>query len=349
MKKKLLVIFIILMVGALHAVTILLDHHGILEGEIKNVTENMPNTSKLIVGGCLPSISPDVLGQFEIYHTFSPRSIESLDAVLRLDSKMCKLGYPNKSVYDSQDSIDEEATARDRFEKAKKGYKVRIAEGCLGTCTYCMIKKATGLLRSESIWDILPQIEKAVKQEEKTIMLMAGDTGAYGQDIGTNFATLLGEIMGLTGNFQIYVHDFGVNWLINRLPHYIKVFEEAEMRERIGGVTFPIQSGSNNVLQLMRRRYNREDVISTLKSIKKNSFDIGTHVMVGFPGEMEKDFDDTLNLLNEVDFDFITCFPYSENPLALSASLPNKISRELVEKRLEKIIQLLGSKVKVIK
>lgn len=318
--------------------------------KIKDVTEKMPDTSKLIVGGCLPSISPDVLEQFDIYHTFSPRSIESLDLVLGLDFKTGKISYPNKSVYDNQDLIDVEATtARDRFEKAKEGYKVRIAEGCLSKCTYCVIREATGSLRSESIDNIISQIVGGVKQEEKTIMLMAGDTGAYGQDIGTNFATLLGEIVKLKGDFQIYIHDFGVNWLINRLPSYLKVFEEAEMRDRIGGVTLPIQSGSNKVLQLMRRRYNREDTISTLKAIKKYSFDIGTHIMIGFPGEMKKDFDDTLNLLSEVDFDFITSFPYSENPRAMSASLPKKVFREIVEKRLEKITHLLGSKVKVIK
>jgi len=317
--------------------------------EIKNVIANMSDSSKLIIGGCIPSISPDVLGQFDIYYTFSPRSIESLDTVLRLDSMIGEITYPNKSIYDNQASVDGEATARDRFEQAKDGYKVRIAEGCLSKCTYCMIREATGLLSSKSIDNIISQIEEGVKQEEKTIMLMAGDTGAYGKDIGTNFATLLGEIVKLEGDFQIYIHDFGVNWLINRLPSYLKVFEEAEMRERIGGVTLPIQSGSNNVLQLMRRRYNKEDTISALKAIKNYSFDIGTHIMVGFPGEMEKDFDDTLNLLGEVDFDFVTCFPYSENPRAMSASLPNKVSRELVEKRLEKIIHLLGSKVKVIK
>lgn len=316
--------------------------------KIQKVSEKMSDSSKLIVGGCLPSISPDLLEQFEIYHTFSPRSIESLDAVLGLDSSIGNTDHPNKSVYDHT-SDDEETTARDRFEQAKNGYKVKIAEGCLSACNYCMIREATGLLRSESIDHIISQVEKGIKQYEKTIMLMAGDTGAYGKDIGTNFATLLGEIVNLQGDFKIYVHDFGINWLINDLPNHLKVFEDAEMKEKIGGMTLPIQSGSNNVLKLMGRKYGKEDAIFTLKEIKKFSFDIGTHIMVGFPGEAEENFNETISLLNEIDFDFVTCFPYSENPRAVSASLPNKVSERIVEERLERITHLFGSKVKVMK
>ena len=129
----------------------------------------------------------------------------------------------------------------------------------------------------------------------------------------------------------------------------MNVFEDAEIRERIGGVTLPIQSGSNNILRLMRRKYNREDAISALKAIKRYSFDIGTHIMVGFPSETDADFNDTIGLLNEINFDFVTCFPYSENPRAVSASLPNKVSEMVIEERLDRMAHLFGSKVKVIR
>jgi len=83
--------------------------------EIRNIANMMPESSKLVVGGCLPSISPDVLKEFDVYHTFSPRSIETLILPLGLDTTIKPTAYPNKFIYDNSSSVSGEATARDRF------------------------------------------------------------------------------------------------------------------------------------------------------------------------------------------------------------------------------------------
>jgi MiaB/RimO family radical SAM methylthiotransferase len=318
--------------------------------EIERVADQMQESSKLNIRGCLPSISPNKLSKFRLYHTFTPRTIESLDDALKLDLPVSEVIRPNKSIYDVNSvGKNKELSARERFEKAKNGYKVVIADGCLGACSYCMIREATGRLKSKSLDEVIDQVKQGMKNKEATIMLMAGDTGAYGQDIGLNFVTLLRELVSLDGNSQLYLHDFGVNWLIKDLSSYLEVFELAEHKKRIGGMTIPIQSGSDYILSRMNRKYRRKDVIKALQCISHYSFNIGTHIMVGFPGETDADFDDTLDLVRQLSFDFVTCFPYSEHPRASSASLDNKVPIKVVEERIKKISRALESKVKVMR
>lgn len=317
--------------------------------EIERVSDQMREDSRLIIGGCLPSISPNKLSRFRPYHTFTPRTIESLDDALKLDLPVSDVNMPNKSIYDTNSTNeDEQFSARERFEKAKNGYKVVIADGCLGACSYCMIREATGMLKSKPLDEIVDQVKQGLKNREPTIMLMAGDTGAYGQDIGLDFVTLLREIISLDGDSRIYIHDFGVNWLIKDLQGYSEVFEQAEHKKRMSGMTIPIQSGSDYVLNRMNRKYRREDTIKALQCISRHSFDIGTHIMVGFPGETDANFEDTIDLLKQVNFDFVTCFPYSEHPHTNSASLDNKVLTKVVEERIRRISRLLKNKVKVI-
>jgi len=317
--------------------------------EIERVANLMRDGAKLMIGGCLPAISPEELSKFNIYHSFSPRTIESLDGVLDLDTKVVEVNSPNRSIFDEDYNLGGELSARKKFENAKDGYKVTIAQGCIGACSYCMIREATGGLESKPLDEVVEQIAQGVRDREQTIMLMAGDTGAYGQDIGTNLFTLLRRNLELPGSSQIYIHDFGVNWLIKDLNEYLGVFELAEKTKRIGGITFPVQSGSDSILKQMNRRYKREDVINALQLTKSFSFDIGTHIMVGFPSETDDDFDATLSLLTQIDFDFVTCFPYSEHPKAKSTTIRTKVDRTVVEERLTKISNLLSDKVKVIR
>lgn len=318
--------------------------------EIERVSDQMQEDSRLVIGGCLPSISPEKLSQFRIYHTFTPRTIESLNDALKLDLPVSDVITPNKSIYDANSiDWDEELSVRERFEKAKNGYKVVIADGCLGACSYCMIREATGMLKSKPLDELIEQVKQGIEKREPTIMLMAGDTGAYGQDMGLDFATLLRRMAELNGDSQIYIHDFGVNWLIKDLSGYLEVFELAEHKKRIGGMTIPIQSGSDYILSRMNRKYRREDTIQALQCISRYSFDIGTHIMVGFPGETDADFDDTIDLLKQVNFDFVTCFPYSEHPRANSASLDDKVPAKVVEERIKMISRALENKVKVIR
>jgi MiaB/RimO family radical SAM methylthiotransferase len=329
--------------------------------KIAAVSETMQKGATLLIGGCLPSISPAEIGQFSPHHTFSPRNIESLDAILSLTQSISAVTTPNHSIFDISKSSHSPTNrspdyhtspARERFERAKSGYKIIIAKGCLGSCSYCMIQEATGTLESAPMQSVLEQISAGNDAGEPSIMLLAGDTGAYGRDINMTLPRLLENAMALLeGSPQaspLFLHDFGVEWLSRDIAEYKQVFARAEPKHLIGGITFPIQSGSDRILQSMRRKYRRDDALASLITTKKYSFDIGTHIMVGFPGESEDDFQETIDLLERVRFDFITCFAYSENERAASAALPTKIPRTIVDERLARLSTRFGAAVKVI-
>ena len=317
----------------------------------RDVYSRIGDSAKVIVGGCLPSISPGRLAEYGVHKTISPRELESIDSMFgdMISVPMSEISYPNRSVFDNHaETSPDMQNPRDEYEIAKNGFKLRIDSGCLGNCSYCMIRSATGKLYSEPMEDLLKQFSAAVSNGEKTVMLMGGDTGAYGIDIGTNFFALLDNILGVPGDYNIFIHDFNVNWLIRDLERYHKLLQSSK-GSKIRAANFPIQSGSNKVLELMRRPYRVEEAVSALKATRNSSLiKMGTHVMVGFPGESEKDFDATLDMLDDVDFDFITCFPYSEHEGADSARLPGKVDRTTIESRIGRIPSHIKERVKVI-
>ena len=320
--------------------------------KLKDIARELPRASTMAVGGCLSSISPDSLTNLHVDVTFSPRNMESLDATFRLAVPMVDIPRPNRTGFDSQDeeSNTNRTSKREEYEAAKKGFKVVIDDGCLLSCSYCIIKKSTGKLQSVAPEIILRQIREGLSAGEKTIMLLGGDTGAYGRDTQTNLYSLLREITSIPGDFKLFIHDFNVNWLERDAEEYLSVFNSTN-GQKICGISFPIQSGSDRILSLMKRPYGAESATRVLKQVRLKAphISIGTHVMVGFPSESDKDFALTLHMLECVGFDFITCFPYSEHALANSATIPGKVAPEVVDSRLREIGDMFGDRIKVMR
>lgn len=324
--------------------------------KIDNTFSRMPSSAKLIIGGCLPKISPDKISGYEA-DTISPRNLDFLDSIFKnsISVPMSDIKYPNKSLFDlCSADYDSKTTMspRQEYESAKRGFKIKIDEGCLGACSYCMIKNATGKLKSRDLEEVIHQLEHGVSQGERTIMLMGGDTGAYGRDFGTDFPALLKKVIGVEGDYGLYIHDFNVNWLIEDFNRYLDIFELDEHEyHKIKSINFPIQSGSDKILRLMNRPYRTKEAIDALTFVRSNfpSIKLGTHIIVGFPSETEEDFSSTVKLLKNVDFDFVTCFPYSENAGARSAKISNKVSQSDVERRMNELSNMLQDKVKLIR
>lgn len=318
---------------------------------MKSIISIMGPQSRLIIGGCLPSISPERI-RCGVYATFSPRNMDSLDGIFNGKIRMAEIEDPNKSMFDTgYPTASRKLSPREEYDQAKFGFKIVIDQGCLLSCTFCKIKDATGRLQSVPLDSIVTQFQKAVDQKEPTIMLMGGDTGAYGYDIRTKFHNLLGKLITISGLYKIFIHDFNVNWLIRDENGYRQAFHEDRVTKHLGGINFPVQSGSDKILKLMKRPHTAEDAKSSLRKIKQDypHINVGTHLIVGFPGESEEDFGATLKLLEDVDFDFVSCFPYSEHETAKSAALPEKIDSDTINSRLEVIAGALGDRVKIIR
>ncbi len=320
--------------------------------KLADIARELPTGIKVTVGGCLPAISPSRLADYPIDGTFSPRDMESLDAKFHLPVLMENIFRPNISGFDPeiQNMHGLAASPREEYENSKRGFKIVIDDGCLLNCSYCMIKKATGKLKSVDQQVILRQIMEAVLRGERTIMLVGGDTGAYGKEIKTGLHHLLKDIASVPGDFRLFIHDFNVNWLIRDAEEYLAVFSSVN-GQRIRGISFPIQSGSDRILTLMKRLHKAESAARVLKLVRLNSphINLGTHIMIGFPSETNADFEATFGMLEYVGFDFITCFPYSEHPLADSAAITGKIEPEIVEARIARLSSVFGDRIKIMR
>jgi len=307
--------------------------------------------TRLVVGGCLPSISPQQMIGIRVAGTFSPRTMEDLDNFLGVDVRvsMSEIKDPNKSVYDGVTVMGGgQPSAREEYDRAKRGFKIRVNHGCLLNCTYCVIVKATGRLQSVPREEVVASFRDAVQRLEPSIMLMGGDTGAYGLDDGSNFADLLDELLTIQGAHRVFIHDFNVNWLLRDMPNYMRIL--LKRSQRLRGICLPIQSGSDNVLKRMKRPYKADEVMHALRWIRVNAPNIrlGTHMIAGFPGETDEDFNQSLSLLREIGFDFVTCFRYSEHPEAPSARLEPKVPEQTKLARLGRFRTLLGERANIL-
>jgi len=210
-----------------------------------------------------------------------------------------------------------------------------IATGCLNNCSYCATKFAKGKLRSFSEKEILDQIKKSKSHE---IYLTSQDNGAYGLDVGSNIVDLLKKIKNIAQQKIIRIG------MMN--PQYFLAFKE-ELIELLKDPHYysflhlPIQSGSQKVLDDMKRHYKIGDVVDSIKEIRKQIPDlcIETDIICGFPTEKEEDFEETKKILKEVEFDYVNVSKFSRRP-GIEANKYKPLPTEEVKKRSTEISAL---------
>ena len=320
---------------------------------VSEAARSKRDEARLLVGGCLPSISPERLERIDVDHVFSPRDMERLDEYLHqaITRNMRDVPIPNRSPYDvAVKEWTEGRTPRERYDRAKRGYKIVITHGCLGNCTFCVVRNATGRTASVPLHEVLEQVSAAVAGGESTIMLRGGDTGSYGCDTGSNLPQLLSRVLSLAERTPLFVHDCNVNWIIRDFQEYVELVGNHEHKRSWVSLNVPIQSGSDRILELMKRPYTTDVVVRVLAAFR-NEFpwiELGTHVMVGFPGETDSDFCYTLEMIEGIGFEFITCFPYSEHHDAGSANLPDKVPADVQKGRIAELVKRHGDLVKVV-
>jgi MiaB/RimO family radical SAM methylthiotransferase len=205
---------------------------------------------------------------------------------------------------------------------------ISIAQGCLGNCSYCVIKKAKGKIKSRKIIDILSDI-KQDNNTSKTVHLVADDCGCYGYDIGTNLFELLYKIQKEFPELSIDLNNLNPNWLEDSPKEYVKLFRDIN----INFVKIPFQSGSDKIIKNMNRNYNVKKVQRIISRIKKVSPKtlIMTHFIIGYPGE------DTIDFIKSISaskyFDYPLPFKYSKNKGTISSTLPNQKSELIISIR----------------
>jgi len=197
---------------------------------------------------------------------------------------------------------------------------IPICSGCMGECSYCVVKHARGGFYSYDQVQIVKQAKSAIRDGVKEIWLTAQDTGCYGKDIGSHLSTLLHEIVNLPGDFKIRVGMMNPNHVLNMLNDLIEVYKSDKIYKFLH---IPVQSGNNDVLKKMKRQYSADDFTQTVNKFRKEfqRITIATDIICGFPGESEKQFNDTMDLVNETRPDIINISRYWPRPHTSSEKL----------------------------
>lgn len=213
---------------------------------------------------------------------------------------------------------------------------VKVQDGCNAFCSYCIIPYVRGRVRSKNKEDVISEVTKLVSEGYKEIVLTGIHTGRYGIDIGTSLEELLYELVKIPNIYRIRLSSIEINEITPKIIELIKNNKVMAKHLHI-----PIQSGSNKILKLMNRRYNKEEFIDMVNNLKKiEDISLTTDLIVGFPNEKEEEFKETLSTLKEINFTKIHTFPYSRRKGTPAASMDNQVSPEIKKHRVHEIISL---------
>ena len=214
---------------------------------------------------------------------------------------------------------------------------VKIQDGCDNFCSYCIIPFVRGKCRSKDKDKVIEEITALVNNGYKEVVLTGIHTGSYGRDLDISFADLLNEIIKIKGLKRLRISSIEATELNEDILNILK-----NSNIIVDHLHIPLQAGSNEILKSMNRKYDLkyfEDKIAEIRSIRPD-ISITTDIIVGFPGETEELFKETLNTVKRINFSKVHVFPYSERKGTKSERLPNKIPSNIKKDYVKRLIEL---------
>ena len=223
---------------------------------------------------------------------------------------------------------------------------ISITYGCNNYCTFCIVPYVRGMERSVPLHEVVQDVRKYTEKGYKEILFLGQNVNSYGSDLADetdNFAKLLRESAKIEGDF----------WIKYVSPHPKDFTDEvidaiADNSKIARMLHLPLQSGSTKILNAMNRGYTKEEFITLAKKIKEKIPDIGltTDIIVGFPGETEEDFQDTMDVVNEVGFENAFMFMYSKRSGTPAATMAEQVTEQIKSERLQQLMRLQNYKAK---
>lgn len=308
--------------------------------------------SRLIATGCAAGIYTDAI----------KKDMPGLDYVVPWTGLAGIIGDLNAQDLESKipTSIFEEANYAE----------ITVARSCASKCTFCAIPKGRGVLKSYPIELIASTIQNITRgiavgridgvfngnvegNSPTSVTLLGEDVGAYGRDIGTSLVKLLRTLYTLEGDHLIKINVLNPWWFTtsHQRDGVLSdiICEGVSQNRLVPYFGLPLQSGSSRILSRMKRHYTAEEFEEMALSLKRRipELGLGTDVIVGFPGETEEDFKETSDLLERLPFAYYGLWGYTDVPGTESSGFPEKISREVIQERLEHLEALVARKVMV--
>ncbi len=306
-------------------------------GRIKHLKESKPN---IIVGVCGCMVQEEIIAD-EIKNkykwldiVFGTHNINELPKILANNLTNNKLELEVYSI--EGDIIENMPVKRDSKYKAW----VNIMYGCDKFCTYCIVPYTRGKQRSRTKENIIKEVEELKKQGYKEITLLGQNVNAYGKDLEVDYD--MSDLLEETAKTGIERVRFVTSHPWDFTDKMIDVI--AKYPNIMPYIHLPLQSGSNKILKLMGRRYTKEKYIDLYNKIKEKipNCSVTTDIIVGFPGETEEDFNDTLDVVNTCKYDSAFTFIFSPREGTPAAKMKDDTPLEIKEQRLYKLNDLIN-------
>lgn len=294
---------------------------------INRAKKNNP-AAIIIVMGCYSQVNAeDIDVDIVLGNKDKSKIVEIIEEYIKTKQK-------KKIIYDLT-KVDFEKMEITNFDSHTRAF-VKIQDGCNAFCSYCIIPYVRGRVRSKDPEDVIKEVTTLVEKGYKEKVLTGIHTGRYGTDINTNLEELLNKLVNIPNIYRIRLSSIEINEITPGIKELLK--ENKVMAKHLH---IPLQSGSNKILKLMNRRYNKEEFLSMVDNLRDiPDISLTTDLIVGFPNEGEEEFNETIDTLKKIGFIKIHTFPYSKRKGTPAAIMDNQVFPEEKKKRVHRILDL---------
>lgn len=294
---------------------------------INRAKKNNP-AAIIIVMGCYSQVNAeDIDVDIVLGNKDKSKIVEIIEEYIKTKQK-------KKIIYDLT-KVDFEKMEITNFDSHTRAF-VKIQDGCNAFCSYCIIPYVRGRVRSKDPEDVIKEVTTLVEKGYKEIVLTGIHTGRYGTDINTTLEELLNKLVNIPNIYRIRLSSIEINEITPGIKELLK--ENKVMAKHLH---IPLQSGSNKILKLMNRRYNKEEFLSMVDNLRDiPDISLTTDLIVGFPNEGEEEFNETIDTLKKIGFIKIHTFPYSKRKGTPAATMDNQVFPEEKKKRVHRILDL---------
>jgi len=292
---------------------------------IRRTHRNNPN-AKLVVSGCYSSLNKTITDEIEGIDLLIPNQ-DKEKLVDIATQKLNLLTMPSEATIPGETSL---------FKRGRQRAFIKIQDGCRYRCTYCIVTVARGSERSRTITDIVTEINNLTSQGIHEAVLTGVHVGGYGSDINSDLYELIKTILNETDLPRLRLASVEP-W---DLPD--KFFELFSNKRLMPHMHLPLQSGSDSVLKRMSRRCKTDDFKRLINYARSEvpDFNVTTDVIVGFPGETEQEWQESMGFISSAGFSHIHIFSYSEREGTKAAGLANQVSNDVKKMRSVELHQL---------
>lgn len=311
-------------------------------GALKYLKKKKPSLI-IAIGGCMtqqPGVMEKVKASYPFVDIiFGTHNLELfgnyLDERLATKKKILKVVDDSGKIYEGTSP----------FRTSYPNAWVNIMQGCNNFCTYCIVPYVRGREKSRSMEAIFSEVQKMVLLGYKEVTLLGQNVNSYGKDLGegVNFATLIDRLNEVRGDFRL---RFMTNHPKDLNEDLVKAV--ANNPHCCHSIHLPVQAGSDRILKAMNRRYTSKDYLDKVNLIRKYMPDcaITTDIMVGFPGETEEDFLDTMKLVNDVGYSSAFTFVYSRRKGTIADKMENQVPEDVKKDRIMRLVDLCNEKTR---